>query len=72
MADIPASRVLYVEHADQVAVRSGDADQALMFLLRGGTLTVALTGAGQTSLCVFGDAAFDLILLAAATLDGTA
>lgn len=72
MIDIPAGRTLYVGHAAQVAGKSADAARAVMFPLRAGTWTVAVTDAGQATLRLLGDVAFTLPILAAATVDGTA
>ncbi|KQP33822.1 hypothetical protein ASF49_08115 [Methylobacterium sp. Leaf104] len=72
MLDVPAGRTLYVGHAAQVGAKQGDAARAVMFPLRAGTWTVALTDEGQVLLRLLADSDFDLPILAAATIDGTA
>ncbi|GJD97474.1 hypothetical protein [Methylobacterium iners] len=72
MLDVPEGRVLYAGHAAQVGALQGAAARAVMFPLRAGTWTVAVTDAGQAVLRLLGDADFALKILAAATVDGTA
>lgn len=72
MLDVPPGRTLYVGHQAQVVALQGDAARAKMFPLRGGTWTVTITDLGQSVLRLLGDAAFDLKILAAATVGGDA
>lgn len=72
MLAIPAGRTLFVGHSAQVTNLVADEARAVMFPLTEGTWTVAVTDAAQAVLRLLGDADFNLPILAAATVDGTA